>query len=152
VAVQVLAAPYYRTGNVAPDFPLLALAYLGFFAPPRRLLAIAAGTALAVDALSLDPVGTRLLGYLPALWLINRARRTALAESIVLRAGLTLAACVIASAIGWAFLSWKDGRWAGAALEAKAALYTAIIGVGVHAAIDPCRGRLGWVRDRFFSA
>ncbi len=96
IAFQVLSLPLYRAGSFGPDFPFLALAYLALFAPPRRLLAAAALTACAIDVLSLDPLGTRLAGYLPALALVGRARRTAIADSAVLRAVLTLAACSIA--------------------------------------------------------
>ncbi len=150
VAFQIIALPLYRAGGIAPDFPFLALAYLGFFAPPRRVLAAAAIVACAVDVLSLDPIGTRLAGYLPALWLIGRARRTILAESAVLRIGLTLVGASIAFAIGWAFVSWREGNWPTPWFELKCSFYTALTGVGAYAALDLHRPRLGWGRDRFF--
>ncbi|MGH9363594.1 MAG: rod shape-determining protein MreD, partial [Thermoanaerobaculia bacterium] len=84
-AIQAAAGPLYRVGNVAPDFPLLALTYLTFFAPRRSVLGLGAATAAAIDLISLDPLGTRLLGYLPPLWFAGRARRGFIAESALLR-------------------------------------------------------------------
>jgi len=146
-----MALPLYRVGNVTPDFPFLALVYLGLFAPPRRLLLTAALAALVIDLASLDPLGTRLVGYLPPLWLLNRLRGGFLAESPLFRAGLTLAACLLAFQLEGVFLAWREGYWLGAGLELRTALYTAVLGVGAHAALDHYRGRLGWARDRFLS-
>jgi cell shape-determining protein MreD len=152
VAFQVTTLPVYRAGSVAPDFPFLALVYLGFFAPRRPLLVAAAITACVIDIVSLDPLGARLAGYLPALALLNRGRRTVLAESQVLRAGLTLVACCAAFLLEAAFVGWKEGRWIAVGFELRCAVYTTIIGVAVHAALDAYRARLGWVRDRFFAS
>lgn len=150
IAFQGLALPLYRAGGLAPDFPFLALCYLGLFAPPGKLLLHAAVCASAIDIASLDPLGTRLAGYLPALWLLNLARRSFIAESAFLRAALTLVACLAAGVLSGAWLALREGRWLGMWFELRSASYTALIGVGVHAALDHYRARLGWARDRFF--
>jgi hypothetical protein len=149
LAFQVLALPLYRLGDALPDFPFLALAYLGLFARPRQVLAAAAVVAVAIDAVSLDPLGTHLVGYLPALWLLNRVRGGFIAGSVILRGAFTLAAAWAAFLLQGAFLASREGRWPSAGLELRSALYTAALGVIVHAALDRYRTGLGWVRDRF---
>jgi hypothetical protein len=151
IVLQVTALPLYRAGTVAPDFPFLALAYLALFAPPRKVLALAAAAAVGIDILSLDPLGTRLVGYLPALWLLGRFRRGPVAAIPLLRAVATLAACLAAFEIEGAFVVVREGRWLGVGFELLTALYTALLGVAAHAALDRYRPRLGWVRDRFFA-
>ncbi len=151
IAFQSLALPLYRAGSVAPDFPFLALVYLGFFAAPLDLFLLAVLAAVVIDLGSLDPLGTRLAGYLPALWFVSRWRRGFVAESTALRAGLTFAAAALAFTAEGALLAWKEGRWLGLGVELKAALYTALLGVAVHALLDRYRNGLGWARDRFFA-
>jgi rod shape-determining protein MreD len=150
IAFQASALPLYRAGGLAPDFPFLALCYLGLFAPLGKLLVHAALCGTAIDLLSLDPLGTRLAGYLPALWLLNLARRSFVAESAILRAALTWLACLAAGLLAGGWLALREGRWLGTWFELRSASYTALIGVGVHAALDLYRARLGWARDRFF--
>ena len=150
VAFQGAALPLYRAGGLAPDFPFLALSYLGLFAAPGKLLFHAALCGTAIDLLSLDPLGTRLAGYLPALWLLNLARRSFIVESAILRAALTWLACLTAGLLSGGWLALREGRWLGIWFELRSASYTALIGVGVHAALDHYRARLGWARDRFF--
>jgi rod shape-determining protein MreD len=151
VVLQTIAGPLYQIGGVAPDFPFLALAYLALFAQQRKILALGGIAAIAIDVISLDPIGTRLAGYLPALWLLGRVRRTLWAEVPVFRSVATLGACIVAFGMEAAFLAWKEGRWPDPGFEAECVLYTALIGVCVHAALDGYRSRLGWVRDRFFA-
>lgn len=152
IAFQALALPLYRSGTAAPDFPFLVLSYLAFFAPPRRVLALGALAAAAMDTLSLDPLGTRLLGYLPAIWLVGRARRSFIVESAVFRAGLTFLACCLALALEGGYVSAREGAGGlGLGWALWAALYTALLGVSAHAALDLVRPQLGWARDRFFS-
>ena len=151
VCFQALALPLYRAGNITPDIPFLVLIYLGFLAPIRQLLIVAGITSLVVDLGSLDPVGTRLVGYLPALWLLTRARGGFLSESAFFRGVLTFAACTIAFVLEGLYLAWREGYWLGAGIEVTTALYTTVLGVGVHAALDLYRHRLEWARDRFLS-
>jgi rod shape-determining protein MreD len=151
IVFQALALDLYRSGSLAPDFPLLALLYLSFFAPPGELMFLAALTALTIDLISLDPLGTRLAGYLPALWMANRLRRGFVVESAFLRGAVTWAAAWAAFSLEGGFLAWREGRWLGLGYEFKSALYTAFLGIAVHAALDRCRNQLGWARDRFFA-
>jgi rod shape-determining protein MreD len=151
VVLQTTAVPLYQIGGVAPDFPFLTLAYLALFAQQRRILALGAAAAIAIDLVSLDPLGTRLAGYLPALWFLGRVRRTLWAEVTVFRGIATLGGCIIAWGMEILFLAWREGRWPDVAFESECILYTALIGVCVHAALDGYRSRLGWARDRFFA-
>ncbi len=151
VVFQATAAPLYRAGSIEPDFPFLALVYLAFFAEPVALLWAAVLVAAAIDCVSIDPFGTRLLAFPPVLLLLNRFRRGFVAESALLRCGLTIAGCVVAFTIEGAFLAWKDGRWLGLGFEVRSALYTALLGLAVHGVMDRGRFRLGWTRDRFFA-
>ena len=150
LVLQVLAGGFYRIAGLTPDFAFLALAYLSLFARPGALLVAAGATALVIDAISLDPLGTHLAGYLPALWLLNRFRRSFIAESALLRAALTLFAAWLAFLLEGAFLAATEGRWMGAGGELVSALYTGILGVAFHAGIDRYRAGLGWARDRYF--
>jgi rod shape-determining protein MreD len=148
---QILASPLYEVGGIRPDFPFLALIYLAFFAPPYQVFLAGGATAIGIDILSMDPLGTRLLGFLPVLWLLGRFRRTMIAESPLLRAGLALAACLASFGIQGAILAWKEGIWHGFLPDLKLVLYTALLGVAVHGTLDLYRARLGWVRDRYFA-
>ena len=148
ILFQALAGSLYRVGNVVPDFPFLALIYLAFFSPPRALLLLTAGTAVAIDLLSLDPLGTRLCGYVPALWLLNRMRRSFATESHGLRVALTLCAALLCFVLEGAYLAWREGRWLGTGVELEAAVYTGILGLVVHGILDHYRVGLGWARDR----
>jgi rod shape-determining protein MreD len=150
LVLQVTALPYYRIGRAAPDFPFLCLLYLAYFAPRRPLLLLAFLTGLAVDLISLDPVGTRFVGYLPPLWLANRVRRGFVAESPALRAVLTFVAALLAGSLEGGYLALREGRWLGLGGAFTNALYAALLGVAVFAALDLHRTRLGWARDRFF--
>ncbi len=151
VAFQATAAPLYRAGSLEPDFPFLALVYLAFFAEPAALFWAAVLTAAAIDGVSIDPFGARLLAYIPVLLFLNRFRRGFVAESALLRCGLTLLGCAAAFTIEGAFVAWREGRWIGLGFEMRLALYTALLGLAVHGVIDRWRFRLGWARDRFFA-
>ena len=87
----------------------------------RVLLALLLVPFLAIDWLSLDPLGTRLAGYLPALWLLNRFRRGFLTESLPLRALLTSLAAALAFLIEGTYLVGCEGRWLGAGFELRSA-------------------------------
>ena len=151
IGLQGLAAGSYRVGGVAPDFPFLALVYLALYLKPSDVFLLASLAALAIDLYSLDPLGTRLLGYLPPLVLIGRLRRGFVAESAVLRAALTLTAAAIAFTLEGAYLAFREGRWQGLWSEITSAFYTALVGAAFHSVLDSYRGSLGWSRDRFFA-
>jgi rod shape-determining protein MreD len=151
IGFQALAGGSYRVGGVTPDFPFLALVYLALFLKPADAFLLASLTALTIDLLSLDPLGTRLLGYLPPIALIGRLRQGFISESVALRAFLTLAAASIAFTLEAAYLCFREGRWPGLWGELSAAFYTALVGAAFHSFLDAYRSRRGWSRDRFFA-
>jgi len=151
IAFQALAGGSYRVGGVAPDFPFLALVYLALFLKPADAVLVTSLAALAIDLFSLDPLGTRLIGYLPPVAVIGRLRRGFVAESPVLRPCLTFCAAALAGTLEGAYLALREGRWPGLGGELSAAFYTALVGAAFHALLDSYRSRLGWSRDRFFA-
>ena len=151
IAFQGLAGGSYRVGGVAPDFPFLALVYLAFFLKPSDAFLVTSAAAVAIDLCSLDPLGTRLLGYLPPVVVIGRLRRGFVAGSAVLRPFVTFCAAALAFSLEGAYLAFREGRWPGLGGEISAAFYTALVGAAFHSLLDSYRSRLGWSRDRFFA-
>lgn len=150
LAYQVLAAPLYRLGSAAPDFLFLALIYLAFFAPTVELLVVAVLSSVAVDLLSLDPLGSRVFGVLPALWLVSQMRSWFVVESWVFRWVLVLVAVLLASVLRNAYVSYVETGGPSLRFDFFSALYTTVVGLAVHGLLDGCRQSLGWIRKRHF--
>lgn len=163
MAYQVLATPLYAIGPAVPDFVLLVLVYLAFFAQRGEVVALALAWSVIADLMSLDPLGTTAFGLVPVLLLVGRMRGWFVLEAPLLRPVIVLAAAFLcarlarlyAALAGGPAASGGDGiesfLGAGLGADAAAAVYTALAGVLVHGLLDLHRGRLGWRRDRHFS-
>ncbi len=147
---HALAIPLYRLGGAVPDFLLIVVVYLAFFAPIGELLILAVGASVVVDVLSLDPIGSHMAALVPVILVIGRVRGWFVLRGPGLRSVFVFVAALLASLGRTTYVALVSVDGAQVSVEALSAVYTTLIAVLVHGLLDRYRRRLGWVRDRAF--